>query len=301
MARMFHFKKGPVQEPPSQGNDCPKKLPENPTTENSCSRQSSCKQSFHGKALYGETFRPQITFKRRREFMSQLQGYMHMTLRDVPEQDRPRERMLREGAQALSDAELLAVLLRTGTHRESAVILAQRMLKEAGGLSRIPRLSVKEMTGIRGIGETKALQIHAGIELGRRLARLSQGDRPVIRSPRDAAALVMEEMRHLQKEHFVVLFLNTKNHVIAQETLSMGSLNASLVHPREVFRSAIRQGSASIICIHNHPSGDPTPSREDIALTNRLVEAGNIIGIEVLDHLIIGDGIFISLKEQGHL
>lgn len=242
-----------------------------------------------------------ITFNVGREFMSERQGYASITLRDVPEHDRPRERMLREGAHALSDAELLAVLLRTGTHRESAVMLAQRMLKEAGGLSRIPQLGVSEMTEIKGIGEAKALQIQAGIELGRRLSQLTQGAKPLIRSPRDAAALVMEELRYLQKEYFIALFLNTKNHVIAKETLSIGSLNAALVHPREVFRSAIRRGCASIICAHNHPSGDPTPSKEDISLTNRLVEAGNIIGIEVLDHLVIGDGIFVSLKEQGYI
>jgi len=235
------------------------------------------------------------------EFMLQERISVSLTLRDLPEQERPRERMLREGVQALSDAELLAVLLRTGTRNESAVMLAQQLLKEAGGLRQIPDMNVAEMTTIKGIGETKALQIQAGIELGRRLSQLTQGERPVIRAPRDAAALVMEDLRYLQKEHFVVLFLNTKNHVIAKETLSMGSLNASLVHPREVFRSAIKRGSASIICIHNHPSGDPTPSREDLSLTNRLIEAGNIIGIEVLDHLIIGDGVFISLKEQGHL
>ncbi|GFR39100.1 UPF0758 protein YsxA [Insulibacter thermoxylanivorax] len=203
--------------------------------------------------------------------------------------------------QALSDAELLAVLLRTGTYKESAVTLAQRILKQAGGLKHIPEMSVVEMTKIKGIGEAKALQIHAGIELGRRLSQLTYGERPVIRSPRDAAALLMEELRYFQKEHFVVLFLNTKNHVIAKETLSMGSLNAAIVHPREVYRSAVKRGAASIICAHNHPSGDPTPSREDLALTHRLTEAGNIIGIDLLDHLIIGDGVFVSLKEQGYM
>ena len=226
-------------------------------------------------------------------------NHTSFTLRDVPEQDRPRERMLRSGASSLSDAELLAVLLRTGTIQESAVTLAHKVLKEADGLRNIPDLSVTEMTKIKGIGETKALQIHAGIELGRRLALSVRGVLPVVRSPGDAAALLMEDLRYLQKEHFVCLFLNTKNQVTAKETLSMGSLNASLVHPREVFRAAIKRGSASLICAHNHPSGDPEPSREDIALTNRLVEAGNIIGIDVLDHLIIGDGIFISLKERG--
>jgi len=143
------------------------------------------------------------------------------------------------------------------------------------------------------------MQIQAGIELGRRMARSVRDAAVTIRSPHDAAALLTEEMRYLAKEHFVCLFLNTKNHVIAQETLSIGSLNASIVHPREVFRAAILRGSASIVCAHNHPSGDPTPSPQDVELSRRLVEAGELVGIEVLDHIIIGDKGFISLKEQG--
>lgn len=226
---------------------------------------------------------------------------IHLTLREMPTQDRPRERMLREGSYALSDSELLAVLLRTGTVNENAVTLASRVLQHAGGLRKIVDLSVQELMKVRGIGEAKALQIQAGVEFGRRLAQAAMGDKPTVRTPEDVARYLMEDLRYLSKEHFVCLFLNTKNHIVAKETLSMGSLNASLVHPREVFRAAIKQGSASLICAHNHPSGDPTPSREDINLTNRLVEAGNIIGIELLDHVIIGDGIFVSLKEQGHL
>ncbi|WP_248927404.1 RadC family protein [Paenibacillus hamazuiensis] len=222
-----------------------------------------------------------------------------LTLRDVPSEERPRERMQQQGAQALSNAELLAILLRTGTYSESAVHLAQRVLQESGGLRRLVEMTMEQLTAIKGIGEAKALQIQAGIELGRRLARSSMGEKVIIRSPQDAASLLMEDLRYLQTEHFVCLFLNTKNHVIGQETLSVGSLNASIVHPREVFRAAIRRSSASIICAHNHPSGDPTPSREDIEMTGRLMEAGEIIGIEVLDHIIIGDNRFSSLKEQG--
>lgn len=222
-------------------------------------------------------------------------------LRDVPNEERPRERMLNFGAQALSNAELLAILLRTGTVAESAVKLAYRVLSESNGLRNLVDLSVEQLTSIKGIGSAKALQIQAGIELGRRLARTTAQETISIRSPKDAANLLMEDLRYLQKEHFVCLFLNTKNQVLAQETLSMGSLNASLVHPREVFRSAIKRSSASIICAHNHPSGDPTPSREDIDLTKRLVEAGNLIGIDVLDHVIIGDHTYVSLKEQGYM
>ncbi|PYI52247.1 RadC family protein [Paenibacillus flagellatus] len=221
------------------------------------------------------------------------------TLRDVPAEERPRERMLQVGAQALSNAELLAILLRTGTINESAVSLAQRLLVESGGLRRLVEMSTEQLTALKGIGAVKALQIQAGIELGRRLARTTRPETVTIRSPQDVSLLLTEELRYLQKEHFVCLFLNTKNHVIGQETLSIGSLNASIVHPREVFLAAIKRSSASIICAHNHPSGDPTPSPEDIDITRRLVEAGSVIGIDVLDHIIIGDRTNVSLKELG--
>lgn len=223
----------------------------------------------------------------------------NMTLRDVPNEERPRERMMQYGAQALSNAELLAILLRTGTVQESAVHLAQRLLAQSGGLRSLVDMSLQQLTEIKGIGAAKGLQIQAGIELGRRLARSGMNEVVAVRSPEDVSGLLMEEMRYLQKEHFVCLFLNTKNHIIGQETLSMGSLNAAIVHPREVFRAAIKRSSASIICVHNHPSGDPTPSSEDVALTRRLMEAGEIIGIDVLDHIVIGDRRYVSLKEQG--
>ncbi|KAA9000403.1 JAB domain-containing protein [Paenibacillus spiritus] len=220
-------------------------------------------------------------------------------LRDLPHEERPRERMMQYGAEALSQAELLAILLRTGTRRESAIAVAQRILGQAGGLRKLADLGVEELTGIKGIGPAKAVQLKAAIELGRRMAGSRLGEPVTIRSPQDAADLLSEQLRYLQKEHFVCLFLNTKNHVIAQETLSMGSLNASIVHPREVYRAAIKYSSASIVCAHNHPSGDPAPSPEDIALTRRLFQAGEIVGIDLLDHLIIGDGSFVSLKEKG--
>ncbi|MCM3630086.1 DNA repair protein RadC [Paenibacillus glycanilyticus] len=222
-------------------------------------------------------------------------------LRNVPHEERPRERMMQYGAEALSHTELLAILLRTGTKRESAVHLAGKILKECGSLRNLLDMSMSELTAIRGIGPAKAVQLRAGIELGRRIVRSGQGELVTVRKPQDAANYVMEELRYLKKEHFVCLFLNTKNHIIARETLSVGTLNASLVHPREVFRAAVKAGSASIICVHNHPSGDPMPSPEDIALTKRLVEAGELMGIEVLDHLVIGDGRFISLKEHGYM
>lgn len=225
-------------------------------------------------------------------------AYGH-TLRDVPIEERPRERMKKFGAQALSNAEVLAILLRTGTVKESAVTLAQRILKQCGHLRNLTDISYDQLISIKGVGDAKALQIQAGIELGRRLAKSQQLDMPTIRTPEDAAQLLMEDMRYLKKEHFICMFLNTKNQVMAVETLSIGSLNASIVHPREVFRPAIQRSCASIICAHNHPSGDPTPSEEDKQVTARLVEAGSIVGIEVLDHLVIGDRRFISLKQQG--
>lgn len=225
----------------------------------------------------------------------------HQTLRQLPHNQRPRERMISYGADALSHAELLAILIRTGTKNQSAVELATNLLQQCGSLRDLVDMSVEELTTIKGIGQAKALQLLAGIELGKRVARSRLGDVVTVRSPYDAAMYVMEEMRYLKKEHFVCLFLNTKNHIIGKETLSIGTLNASLVHPREVFRAAIRISSASIICLHNHPSGDPTPSSEDIQITQRLAEAGSLLGIEILDHLIIGDGKFVSLKEQGNL
>jgi len=223
------------------------------------------------------------------------------TLREVPADERPRERMLADGPGVLSNAELLAILLRTGVQSESAVMLAQRLLRSVGGLRGLAGSGLEQLCELRGIGPAKALQILAALELGKRMARTELEAAPVIRSPQDVATLVMEDLRYLQQEHFVVLFLNTKNRVIAKETLSVGSLNAAIVHPREVFRSAIRRSAASVICVHNHPSGDPTPSTEDLQLTNRLSEAGQIIGIELLDHIIIGDRRFISLKERGDL
>lgn len=225
----------------------------------------------------------------------------HIALRDVPNEERPRERMLRYGSSVLSNAELLAILLRTGTYAESAIGLAHRVLSESSGLRTLGDMSIDQLMQIKGIGAAKALQIHASIELGRRMARSTQSETVIIRTPQDVSRVLTEELRYLTKEHFVCLFLNTKNHVIGQETLSMGSLNASIVHPREVFCAAIKRSSAAIICAHNHPSGDPTPSPQDIEITKRLVEAGEIIGIDVLDHIIIGDNGYVSLKEKGYM
>lgn len=222
-------------------------------------------------------------------------------IRDVVKEDQPRERLLIEGAGSLSNAELLAVILRTGSKDESVLTLANRILHHFDGLRMLKDATVEEMTSIHGVGVVKASQLLAAFELGRRMVRLQYAQRYSIRSPEDCANYMMEEMRFLQQEHFVCLYLNTKNQVIHRQTIFIGSLNSSLVHPREVFKEAFRRAAASIICLHNHPSGDPSPSREDIEVTRRLVECGKIIGIDVLDHIIIGDHKFISLKEKGHI
>lgn len=223
----------------------------------------------------------------------------HPMIRDVPISERPRERMIQHGADSLSNAELLAILLRTGTSEESVISLACRILNQVGELRGLKSITYDELVMIRGIGPAKALQIAAGLELGKRIST-SIPNRPTIRSPQDVAGLMMEDLRYHSQEHFVCLYLNTKNQVIGKETVFIGSLNSSIVHPREVYKEAIRRSSASVICLHNHPSGDPTPSREDIEVTRRLLDAGKIIGIDLLDHLIIGDGRFYSLKEKGH-
>ncbi|MET1180027.1 MULTISPECIES: DNA repair protein RadC [Bacillales] len=224
-----------------------------------------------------------------------------MLIRDYPKEERPRERFLQDGPQSLSNQELLALLLRTGSREESVLQLSGRLINSFKGLRLLKEASVEELTVIKGIGEAKAIQILASVELGRRINNLNDQDRYVIRSPEDGANYCMEEMRFLSQEHFVCLYLNTKNQVLQKTTVFIGSLNASIVHPREIFKEAFKRSAASIICLHNHPSGDPSPSREDIEVTKRLVECGKIIGIEVLDHIIIGEHKYVSLKEKGYL
>ncbi|KKB43404.1 RadC family protein [Bacillus thermotolerans] len=224
-----------------------------------------------------------------------------LMIHDVPLEDRPRERLIASGASSLSNHELLAILLRNGTKDESVLQLAARLLTTFEGLSLLKDASLEELTSVKGIGKAKAVQIMSALELGRRVNQLTFCNRYVIRSPEDGANYVMEEMRFLTQEHFVALYLNTKNQVLHKQTIFIGSLNASIVHPREVFKEALRRSAASLICIHNHPSGDPRPSQEDIEVTKRLAECGKILGIELLDHLIIGEKKYVSLKEKGYL
>ncbi|WP_248509769.1 DNA repair protein RadC [Sporosarcina sp. NCCP-2222] len=224
-----------------------------------------------------------------------------MMIRDVHISDRPRERLIRQGASSLSNQELIAILLRTGTKEESVLMLANRILTSFDKIQDLRDATIEEMMSVKGVGQAKAVQILAAVEIGKRLYQKHTEGRYTIRSPEDAAAYLMTDMSTLQQEHFVVLFLNVKNEVLHKQTVFIGSLNSSIVHPREIFREAVKRSAASIIVAHNHPSGHPAPSPEDIEVTKRLVEAGSIVGIDLLDHVIIGDHRFISLKEKGYM
>ena len=224
-----------------------------------------------------------------------------MMIRDVHIADRPRERLIRQGADSLSNQELIAILLRTGTKQESVLVLANRILSSFDKIQDLKHATIEEMMQVKGVGQAKAVQLLAAAELGKRLYRKHSDGRYTIRSPEDAAAYLMTDMSSLNQEHFVVLFLNVKNEILHKQTIFIGSLNSSIVHPREVFREAVKRSAASIIVAHNHPSGNPSPSPEDIEVTKRLIEAGSIMGIELLDHVIIGDHKFLSLKEKGYM
>ncbi|WP_184403499.1 RadC family protein [Geomicrobium halophilum] len=217
----------------------------------------------------------------------------------LPASEMPRERLVKEGAERLSNQELIAIILRTGTRSETVLQLANRVLREFDGIMMLKDASLEELQAMKGIGQVKAVGLRAALELGKRIHTAREGERYVIRTPEDVSDYVMEEMRFLSQEHFVAIYLNTKNQVLHKKTIFIGSLNASIVHPREVFKEALRRSAASIVCLHNHPSGDPAPSKEDSEVTKRLVECGKILGIDVLDHIIIGDLQYASLRELG--
>jgi DNA repair protein RadC len=220
-------------------------------------------------------------------------------IRDLPVPERPRERLARLGEGALSTAELLAIILRTGVGGLSVLDLATRLLSSYNGLPGLARASFDELMAEKGLGEAKTSQLKAALELGRRMLSISPEDRFVIRSPADVAQLLMAEMAHLAQEHFRVLYLDTRNRLLGTETVYVGSLNASHIRVGEVFRDAVKRNCAAIIVVHNHPSGDPTPSPEDVEVTRQLVAAGNLLDIDVLDHLVIGQQRFVSLRERG--
>jgi DNA repair protein RadC len=220
---------------------------------------------------------------------------------DLAAEERPRERLEQLGAQALSSAELLAILLRVGVPGENAVQVGQRLLNEFKGLSGLHRAPFEELCNQHGIGAAKAAQIKAAIELGRRMSREPFEERPTINSPADAAELVAYEMSALEQEHLSVILLDTRNRVLDIVEVYKGSVNSSQVHVGELFKPAIRRNAAALIVVHNHPSGDPTPSPDDVAVTRAIIQAGKLLDVDVLDHMVIGQGQgkWVSLKERG--
>jgi DNA repair protein RadC len=218
---------------------------------------------------------------------------------DLAADERPRERLAHLGPQALSNAELLAILLRVGVPGENAVQVGQRLLSAFGGLAGLHRAPFEELCNQHGIGEAKASQVKAAIELGRRLALEAPEERPTINSPADAAALVAYEMSALEQEHLRVFVLDARNHVLDIVEVYKGAVNSAQVHVGELFKPAIRRNASAIIVAHNHPSGDPAPSPDDVAVTRAIVQAGKLLGIDVLDHVVIGQGRWVSLKERG--
>lgn len=226
---------------------------------------------------------------------------LKLKMKDIPVTERPYEKLEASGPEMLSNAELLAIIIKSGSKDETSVALAQKVLLKCGentGVSSLYNLSLEEFKSIKGIGRVKAIQIMAALELSKRISSSSVNERTAVKSPGDVGRLLMESMRYIKKEVFKLLMLDTKNHIIRQIDISVGSLNSSIVHPREVFSPAIKACCSSVLLVHNHPSGDPEPSSEDIETTQRLVAAGNILGIKILDHIIIGDGRFISFKER---
>lgn len=223
-----------------------------------------------------------------------------MKMKRLPEEERPREKLLYYGKEALSNAELLAILLRTGTREKSVLELSQEVLSmNEEGLMNLCECTPEELSAIPGIGKAKACQILAAAELGRRIATYPRPQKASVGNPEDIVRLCMERMRYFKEEHFFALLLDTKGKVIEEVEVSVGDLNSAPVHPREVFRQAVRRSAAAVALVHNHPSGDPSPSREDTEITARLQDTAEILGIQLVDHIIIGDGIYTSMRSEG--
>ena len=218
-----------------------------------------------------------------------------------PETERPRERLLTQGPQTLTNAQLLAILLRVGRHGSSAVQVGMEVLDRLGGVAGLAQCGIEELCAVPGVGEAKAAQLKAALELGKRALAgpLTKGAK--ITSSRDLFTHYHPTLRDLRHEVFKVILLDAKHAIMRDATVSEGSLTLSIVHPREVFTLAVRESAAAVIFLHNHPSGDPTPSQEDRVLTARLVSAGEVLGIRVLDHFVIGDGRYVSFADQGWL
>ena len=220
-------------------------------------------------------------------------------IKDLPLRERPRERLEHSGAWALSAPELLAILIGSGRQGRNAVSVAEHLLAHFGGLRALGGAAVEQIAAVEGVGRVKAVQILAAVELGNRMSAPTDEVKPVIGGPEDVYNLLRAELRDLKKETLKSLLLDAKNKVTAIRTVSIGDLTSSIANPREIFKDAVTASAASIIVAHNHPSGDPTPSADDLEVTRRLDEAGKILGIELLDHIVIGDGRFVSLKERG--
>ena len=223
-----------------------------------------------------------------------------MKINDLANHQKPRERMLNYGASHLSHAELLAILINTGRKGYSSLDIANELLKSIVNLKELKHLSINDLNKIKGVGLYKALTLKAAFELGERMHSGSVDDKIQINNPKDAADFMMGKMEHLTQEKFIALFLNSKNIIIKQKTIFMGTLNSAIVHPREIYSEAVKCASNAIIVLHNHPSGDTTPSLEDIKTTDRLRECGDILGIQLLDHVIIGDHTYLSVVEEGY-
>jgi len=222
----------------------------------------------------------------------------HALIRDLPTTERPRERLRDYGAGSLSTSELLAIVLRTGSSRESVLALASRLLSRYGGLVGLARAGFGELCQERGLGEAKASQLKAAFELGRRLASAQPEERAIVRTPEDVANLLLSEMGLLEQEELWVVLLNTRNQVLGVHAVYRGSVNTSQVRVAELFREAVRQNCPALVLAHNHPSGDPTPSPDDVAMTKQVLGAGRVLDIEVLDHLVIAQQRFVSMKER---
>lgn len=219
-----------------------------------------------------------------------------MKIKDLPKIERPREKLIAKGAENLKDSELLAILLRTGTKGKNVIEIASHILAKYSK-KRLLQMTYQDLAQINGIDSGKATTLLAAFELAKRALEVNDTNLPVINSAKDAVAQ-LSDMRDLKKEHFVVLYLNAKNQLVHKETISMGTLNANLVHPREVFEPALKYSAAQIIATHNHPSGDPKPSEDDKDVTKRLTEAGKLMGIDVMDHVIITKNSYFSFKEE---
>ncbi len=222
-------------------------------------------------------------------------------LKDLPEEERPRERLFKMGAPALKDSELLAILLRTGTARETAIDLAQRLLTKFGDFRVLGNLTISELKQVKGIGPAKAAEIKAAMEIARRYRAMVLGERAKFPAPDAVFARLHDRLRDVKVEQVWVLMLDKKNQLIREALVSQGSLDTSLVHQREAFKDAMRESASAVIFVHNHPSGDPAPSSDDLDLTRKLVETGNVVGIKVLDHVIIGENDYVSLADRGLL